>query len=116
MSRPPAWPFVVGGLLAATLLITMAESYRAHKSLQRPLVPVAFEHADHRETACADCHHNFVDDTGGGTCYNCHKYEQEIAADMEKMFHDFCFSCHVSKRQEGKESGPMRSCGGCHPG
>jgi hypothetical protein len=33
---------------------------------------------------------------------------------MEKMFHDFCFGCHVSTRMEGEESGPMRECQGCH--
>ncbi len=82
--------------------------------LDRPLLPVTFDHADHRETACADCHHNFVDDTGGGTCYNCHKYEPEIAAHIEDMFHEFCFTCHVQMRVEGEESGPMRECGGCH--
>jgi hypothetical protein len=31
------------------------------------------------------------------------------------MFHDFCFSCHVTKRLEGEDSGPMRECGACHP-
>lgn len=80
------------------------------------LLAVAFDHADHRETPCADCHHNFVDGSGGGTCYNCHKYHPEIAAEMETMFHDFCFGCHVSRRQEGEDSGPMRECRGCHPG
>jgi hypothetical protein len=80
----------------------------------RPLLAVSFDHADHRETACADCHHNFVDDTGGGTCYDCHKYEPEIAAHIEDMFHEFCFSCHVQTRVEGEDSGPMRECGGCH--
>ena len=109
------WPFVVGGLLLAALLITMAESYRIRESVQRPLLPVAFEHADHSDTACADCHHNFVDDTGGGTCYNCHKYAEDIAADMQSLFHDFCFGCHVQKRIAGDDAGPMRACGGCHP-
>lgn len=116
MSRPPVWPFVVAGLLMAVGLVYIAESVREQASVQRPLLPVSFEHADHRETACADCHHNFIDDTGGGTCYNCHKYEPDIAADIEKMFHDFCFDCHVHTWQEGEESGPMRVCGDCHPG
>jgi hypothetical protein len=33
---------------------------------------------------------------------------------MEKMFHGFCFGCHVKTRTEGEDSGPMRECSGCH--
>lgn len=116
MNRPPVWPFVLAGLLAAVLLLYLAESYRAHTAPDQPLLPVIFEHGDHSETPCADCHHNFIDDSGGGTCYNCHKFDPDIAEEVETMFHDFCFGCHVSTRAEGEESGPMRECGGCHPG
>jgi len=110
----PVWPWVVAGLVLSAVLLVFAENYRASQVPSEPLLTVAFEHIDHTETQCADCHHNFIDKTGGGTCYNCHKYTPEIAADIEKTFHDFCFACHVARRKEGEESGPMRACSGCH--
>jgi len=114
MNRRAIWPFAVGGVCLAMVLLFLAEAYRDKNAAQQELIPVQFDHADHGTTQCIDCHHNFVDDTGGGTCYNCHKYEEDIAADMEKMFHNFCFDCHVQTRMEGEESGPMRECKGCH--
>ncbi len=105
---------MLAGLIVAVLLLVAAEQYRMATVPSKPLLPVSFEHLDHKKTQCADCHHNFIDDTGGGTCYNCHKYEPEIAPDIEKMFHDFCFDCHVTTRREGEDSGPMRECAGCH--
>lgn len=114
MKRRAIWPFVLAGLALAVVLMLAAESYRVHLAPEQPLLAVVFDHADHQATACALCHHNFVDNTGGGTCYNCHKYAADITADMETMFHNFCFGCHVNTRLEGEESGPMRECGGCH--
>ncbi len=114
MNRRAVWPFVVGGVCLAVALLFFAEAYRDKSAAQQALIPVLFDHADHSTSQCIECHHNFVDDTGGGTCYNCHKYTEDIAADMEKMFHDFCFGCHVQTRLEGEESGPMRECKGCH--
>ena len=114
MSTRAVWPWMLAGLVVASLLLVAAEQYRVATVTSKPLLPVSFEHLDHRETQCADCHHNFLDDTGGGTCYNCHKYTPDIAPDIEKMFHDFCFACHVTTRREGEDSGPMRECAGCH--
>jgi Class III cytochrome C family len=114
MKKPGAWTWVLAGLVLAGLLLLVAESYRSHYSVEQPALPVVFEHQDHIDTACAECHHNFVDDTGGGVCYHCHKFSPDIASENEKMFHDFCFGCHVDKRWEGEESGPMRECAGCH--
>jgi hypothetical protein len=114
MTRRAVWPFAVGGVCLAAALLLLAEGYRYQNAAEKALIPVAFDHADHSTAQCVECHHNFVDDTGGGTCYNCHKYAEDIAADMEKMFHDFCFGCHVKTRMEGEASGPMRECMGCH--
>ena len=114
MNRPAIWPFVLAGLVLATLLLLAAESYRAHLAPGQPMLPVVFDHGDHSATPCAECHHNFVDDTGGGTCYYCHKQSPEIAGQTEKMFHEFCFGCHVSTVMKGDDAGPMRECGGCH--
>ncbi len=113
--RSAVWPFAVGGLVLAILLLLIAENYRSRHSIAQPMLPVSFDHIDHTDTQCTECHHNFIDETGGGTCYNCHKYTPAIASEIEKMFHDLCFSCHVTKRLEGEDSGPMRECGACHP-
>ncbi len=114
MKRRATWPFVLAGLTLAALLLFAVQEYRQQQAPDQSLLPVAFEHLDHNATACAECHHNFVDHTGGGTCYTCHKYVPEIAPGIENMFHQFCFSCHVEKRTEGEASGPMRECQGCH--
>ena len=114
MKRLGTWPFALGGLALAFVLLISAEAYRIRYAPEEPLLPVIFEHGDHTETECVECHHNFIDNTGGGTCYNCHKYSPEIAGEIEKMFHDFCFDCHVTQRLTGEDSGPMRECAGCH--
>jgi len=109
-------PFVFAGIAIAALLLFAFEQYRFYAAPAQPMLPVLFEHADHSETACADCHHNFIDGTGGGPCYFCHKHTPEIAPAMEKMFHDFCFDCHATTLAEGEEAGPPRQCAGCHGG
>ncbi len=114
MSTRALWPWILVGFVIAALVLVAAEQYRAVAVTSQPLLPVSFEHLDHKETQCADCHHNFLDESGGGTCYNCHKYMPQIASDIEEIFHDFCFDCHVTTRGEGKDSGPMRECAGCH--
>ena len=114
MKLPASLPFVLTGITAAALLLLGAEQYRSRAAPAQPMLPVLFEHADHRETPCADCHHNFLDGTGSGPCYLCHKTEPEIAASMEQMFHDFCFDCHATTLAEGEDAGPARSCSGCH--
>lgn len=104
-------------VLLAVLLLVFAYAGFARRQtamLQRPLLPVAFEHIDHNEQPCADCHHNYVDDTGGGACYNCHKLTPELAPEMESMFHHFCRGCHVEKRMHAQESGALRQCSLCH--
>ncbi|MFT4584460.1 MAG: hypothetical protein ACI915_005005 [Gammaproteobacteria bacterium] len=79
-----------------------------------PLLPVAFEHLDHRSEKCTLCHHNYIDDTGYDSCYSCHKNEIDIALYIESMFHDFCRDCHIEKAQLGEASGPFRICAECH--
>jgi hypothetical protein len=80
----------------------------------RPLLPLAFAHADHREVNCITCHHNYVDDTGGGLCIDCHKTNVDIRARIEPMFHDLCRDCHVEKQAQGDDAGPVRRCVDCH--
>ena len=114
MRSRASWPFAVAGLALAALSLLAAEQFRSRKAPANQMIAVTFEHADHKGTGCVECHHNYVDQSGGGSCYNCHKNTADIAGDIEKMFHDFCFDCHVSTRMDEEESGPMRECSGCH--
>jgi hypothetical protein len=102
------------GLFLSVALLIGAEYYRGSKTPGLPMLPVAFEHGDHTDTRCVTCHHDYIDGTGNGICYQCHKNSPDIAADMESTFHDFCFDCHATKRTEGEDSGPQRECSGCH--
>lgn len=78
------------------------------------LLPVAFEHLDHTDVRCVECHHNYQDDTGYDSCYSCHKHDESVALEIESMFHDFCYACHIEKAQLGEASGPFRVCVECH--
>ncbi|MCC7411912.1 MAG: cytochrome c3 family protein [Gammaproteobacteria bacterium] len=77
-------------------------------------LPVAFDHVDHTTVGCVECHHNFVDDTGDGLCYDCHKRDPVLALRMQADFHDFCRDCHVELARAARESGPLRGCEDCH--
>ena len=114
MTRGAGFVAVLAGTLALTGLAYIIHTCRHDASMQPPQLPVAFEHLDHSKVPCADCHHNFLDETGGGACYNCHKLTPDIAADTEATFHDFCRGCHVRTRAAGEDSGPLRECSQCH--
>ena len=102
-------------LILALGLVYAGFVWRQTEIIERPQLAVTFEHIDHNTQPCADCHHNFIDDTGGGACYNCHKLTPELAPDIEEMFHGFCRECHVEKRMNSQDSGPLRQCSLCHP-
>ena len=101
-------------LALAGLLWGLGYAWQQQAVAQHPLLPVAFEHSDHAEQGCLTCHHNFVDDTGSGQCYICHKQHPEVGVLTQMWFHDFCRDCHVEKRLLGEDAGPVRSCRGCH--
>jgi hypothetical protein len=105
-------PIVLLALLAGSLYGGLR--WRETAVTRSPQLSVAFEHADHNEQSCTLCHHNFIDDTGQGACYNCHKQTAELAPAIEATFHDFCRGCHVQTRLEGEKSGPLRQCSLCH--
>ena len=110
---------LTGGLIAAAVLIIAAAlfvSVRAEHIASAPMLPVNFAHLDHQEVNCIDCHHNFVDDTGDGLCFDCHKRDPDIAPDMETMFHDLCRDCHVERQHDDLDGGPTRACFSCHEG
>ena len=104
---------LIGAAIAAALLAGLVvwhnESIRQHA-----ILPVAFEHLDHQNIQCTDCHHNYIDDTGHDSCYSCHKHDQSVALEIEEMFHDFCRDCHVEEARKGLVSGPFRVCQECH--
>jgi hypothetical protein len=80
------------------------------------ILPMSFAHEDHIPVNCIDCHHNYVDDTGGGLCMNCHVTDQQVWPLFEQQFHDLCRGCHAEKAALGEAGGPPRQCIGCHLG
>ena len=80
----------------------------------RDMLPVTFAHVDHRTVSCVVCHHNFVDHTGAGLCFDCHKRDPAVNAAIEFHFHDLCRDCHVEQQALGEEAGPTRQCDACH--
>lgn len=116
MPRPTigAAGLVIG--LFAVVLVYGAKEQQSQRS-NAPLLPVTFAHADHVDHNCTVCHHNYTDTTGQGFCYDCHKTDTTIAAQIEPMFHGLCRDCHVelAKRTNPKEAhGPTRGCQQCH--
>ncbi len=85
-----------------------------HYGAPEPILPMTFAHQDHTATQCVACHHNYVDDTGMETCMTCHVTNAEVWPLFEEQFHALCRDCHVNEHIAGKESGPVRSCIGCH--
>ena len=112
--RKSAWLLLTLCLAGLAILVWQGWDYRQRELARRPQLDVAFEHIHHQPVACAECHHNWVDGTGSGTCYLCHKSDPAINRQMEEMFHSLCRSCHVRTRGEGDESGPLRECSLCH--
>lgn len=80
------------------------------------ILPMSFAHQDHVAVNCIDCHHNYVDDTGGGLCMNCHVTDPQVWPLLEHQFHDLCRGCHEDRAALGEEGGPPRQCVACHMG
>ncbi len=80
------------------------------------ILPMSFAHTDHAKENCIDCHHNYVDDTGGGLCMTCHVTDPKISPLLEKQFHGLCRGCHAEKAAQGIDGGPPRQCMACHTG
>jgi len=87
-----------------------------HYGSLEPILPMNFAHLDHANENCVLCHHNYVDDTGGGLCMNCHVTDQDVWPLFENQFHDLCRGCHAEKAAEGIDGGPPRECMACHLG
>lgn len=79
-----------------------------------PILPMTFGHSDHVTVGCVDCHHNYVDDTGGEPCMYCHVTNPDVWPLLEEQFHELCRGCHAKLAAEGADGGPPRQCVGCH--
>lgn len=88
--------------------------YQNHARAATPLLPVTFAHKTHTSVSCVVCHHDFIDHSGQGLCFDCHKTHPDVAALVEEQFHELCWGCHVTKQKSGEDHGPTRQCVSCH--
>jgi hypothetical protein len=110
------------GLLPAEPAIISIDNAEVFGSLSRPAVP--FTHTGHMSidgVSCLTCHHvivkgkNVLDpktfEQGDPSlrCAACHGKP----ADLERVFHLQCITCHNEAKRQGKVTGP-RACGECH--
>ena len=79
-----------------------------------PILPMTFAHADHTTVGCIECHHNYVDDTGGDNCMHCHVVNEDVWPLLETQFHDLCRGCHEDESALSEAGGPARRCDACH--
>ena len=103
-------------LAALVLMPTPIGGARLLKPATTPAVLHAyFPHENHRPVSCITCHHNFVDRTGAGSCYDCHRGTRpDLPNAAEATFHVFCRDCHRNLALQETKHGPVRECSGCH--
>jgi len=108
---------VLGSLAALLALLHPGASL----ALREPLVlrserlAVDFPHDKHRAVSCTQCHHDFIDRSGEGSCVSCHRSGRaDIRAGAEARFHDFCLGCHRDPPAYLTSHGPVTGCDTCH--
>ena len=116
------WLFVIV-LIIGALVVAYGSPVAKEKPVRdhyydspEPILPMNFAHDDHVPVNCVDCHHNYVDDTGGGLCMNCHVTNESVWPLLERQYHDLCRGCHEDKAALGEAGGPPRECMACHLG
>ena len=87
-----------------------------HYEAPEKILPMNFAHLAHVPVNCVDCHHNYIDNTGGGLCMSCHVTDPTVWPLLEYQFHDLCRGCHEEKAALGEDGGPPRECMACHLG
>lgn len=109
---------LVGACCLATMVLLDA---RASMVLREPFLArasplkVDFPHDKHREVNCVECHHNFIDRSGSGGCFGCHRSARiELRVGAEARFHDFCLGCHRDPPPAFEHHGPVTGCATCH--
>lgn len=115
--------FLVVVFFATALIVAYGSPIAREKPVRdfyfespEPILPMSFAHADHITENCILCHHNYVDDTGGGPCMNCHTNNQDVWPLFERQYHGLCRGCHADKAALGVVGGPPRRCIECHMG
>ena len=114
-------PTLLPNLLAAAVLFLLPLPIAIPRLLEPvatpTLLPVNFPHEKHRTVGCVQCHHNFTDKTGTGSCLDCHRSttRADLTASAEATFHVFCRNCHTQLAQTTTDKhGPTRECSTCH--
>ena len=103
-------------LVALLLLPTPIGSLHLLQTATTPApLHAFFPHENHRTVNCIACHHNFVDKSGFGGCYDCHRSaRRDLPQAAEATFHEFCRDCHSGFARDQSKHGPVRACSGCH--
>jgi len=108
---------VLGALAALLALLHPGASL----ALREPFVirserlALDFPHDKHRAVSCTQCHHDFIDRSGEGSCVSCHRSGRaDLRAGAEARFHDFCLGCHRDPPAYLTRHGPVTGCDTCH--
>jgi predicted CXXCH cytochrome family protein len=125
-----AAPRLVFGRHSTLVLVVVLASLSALLALMRPgsalslrepilarsaSLVLDFPHDKHRSVDCIQCHHNFVDRSGQGSCIDCHRSRTAgIQVGIEARFHDFCLGCHRDPPAHFTSHGPVTGCEACH--
>jgi predicted CXXCH cytochrome family protein len=100
----------------AALLPTSAARALREPFLRRsqPLL-LHFPHQKHWAIDCLQCHHNFADTTGSGSCISCHRSARaDLRVGVEARFHELCLGCHRDPPAIASGHGPVTGCDSCH--
>ena len=114
------WSTVIPSSIALAALVFLPTPIGGMRVLMQTAATPAdlhafFPHEKHRTVQCVACHHNFVDATGTGGCYACHRSTRsDLPQAAEATFHEFCRDCHRTLDAEHDKHGPVRECSGCH--
>jgi len=101
-------------ILIFTAFMAWAANNVARFAPPQDILPMTFAHKDHSAENCLVCHHNFQDDTGGGTCIDCHQKDTSVNLIIREQFHTLCMDCHTERSLAGEPAGPLRVCDDCH--
>ena len=112
---------ITATLISAAVLLPIfaptpwARSWREPFVAREHRLPLNFDHARHTAVNCLECHHNYTDGTGMGTCVQCHRTPRaDLPAGVEATFHEFCLRCHRSPPAALCKHGPVSGCEACH--